>query len=74
MEVRIGVRNVAREVTFESDQTAEQVHQLVDDAVAAGRPLHFVDDRGRHYLIPLEALGFVQIGGADKGRVGFGAS
>lgn len=74
MEVRIGVRNVAREVIFESDQTAEQLGVLVDAALAGGGALRLVDDRGRHYLVPADAIGFVQLGGADKGRVGFGAT
>lgn len=74
MEVRIGVRQVAREITFESEQSAEAIGEAVATALAEGNPLHLTDDRGRAFVIPADALGFVQIGGAEKGRVGFGAT
>lgn len=75
MEVRIGVRQVAREVAFDSDQTPEDVLTAVSSAVASGAGvLQLVDDRGRTIVVPVDAIGYVEIGGSDKGRVGFGAT
>ncbi len=72
MEVRIGVRDVAREIAFESTQTIDEVTAAVAAAVAAGTMLDLTDDKGRRYLVPAGALGFVHVGEAGKGRVGFG--
>lgn len=73
MEVRIGIRDVAREVTFESDQTPEQVRATVADALVSGSTLiQLEDDKGRAILVPVSALGYVEVGAQEKGRVGFG--
>lgn len=74
MEVRIGVRQVAREVTFDSAQTPEEVQDAVDEAMARGSgTLTLQDERGRTVIVPVEAIGYVEIGATDKGRVGFGS-
>ncbi|SOC55647.1 DUF3107 domain-containing protein [Ornithinimicrobium cerasi] len=73
MEVRIGVRNVAREVVFESDSTPQQVRSAVTEAMSNGSPLiELEDDKGRTVLVPTAALAYVEIGAQEKGRVGFG--
>lgn len=73
MEIRIGIRNVAREVTFESAQTPQQVRATINDALGAGGAmLELEDDKGRFILVPTEALGYVEIGTQEQGRVGFG--
>lgn len=73
MEVRIGIRNVAREVAFESAHTPEQVRAVVSDALSSGQQLiELEDDKGGTVLVPTDALAYVEIGAQDKGRVGFG--
>ncbi len=72
MEVRIGVQNVARELAFESNQSVEEVNSAVDDALAKGGTLSLTDDKGRKYVVPVAALGYVHIGEVEKSRVGFG--
>jgi uncharacterized protein DUF3107 len=72
VEVRIGVRQVAREIAFESPQSIDEVTAAVAAAVKQGSILDLVDDKGRRYLVPADALGFVHIGESEKGRVGFG--
>ena len=75
MEIRIGVRDVAREVTLESAQTPEQVRATIAEAVSSGAPLvELVDDKGATVLVPTAALGYVEIGSPEKSRVGFGTS
>lgn len=74
MEVRIGIRDVAREVTFESAQSPAQVRAAVSEAVSAGAGLlELEDDKGHMVLVPVQSLGYVEIGAQDKGRVGFGS-
>lgn len=72
MEVSITVQNVARDITFETDDAPE----VVADAVrrALGSPdavLELEDNKGRKILVPARALGWVQIGEGERGRVGF---
>ena len=82
MEVKIGVQNVAREIVLESDQSAEEVEKLVTAALADGGTLSLVDvdvsgvslvdGSGRRVIVPVAVLGYVDIGVARKGSVGFG--
>ncbi len=73
VEVKIGVRNVAREITLESAQTAEEVAGLVDDALKNGGTLKLVDEKGRVVVVPTGVLGYVEIGAPEGRQVGFGA-
>lgn len=75
MEVRIGVRNVAREVVLETDQDAAAVEKTVSAAIAKGSGvISLTDDKGRQVIVPVEALGYVDIAAEQKSRVGFGVS
>jgi hypothetical protein len=73
VEVRIGVQNVARELTFESEESTEAVTAAVEAALSSGSLLRLTDDRGRLYLVPTASIGYVHLGDSEKGRVGFGA-
>ena len=74
MEVRIGIRDVAREVAFESAQTPAQVRGVVAQALATeGGLLELEDDKGRTILVPTSAIGYLELGANEKGRVGFGS-
>ena len=72
MEITIGVQHVAREITLESAQTADEVAALVAGALAKGGVLTLTDQRGRRVLVPVTSLGFVEIGQEEQRRVGFG--
>jgi hypothetical protein len=72
VEVKIGVQNVAREVVLESDQSADEVIEVVEKAFAGGGSLRLADDKGRVVLVPVATVGYVDIGAPEKGRVGFG--
>ena len=71
MEVKIGVQNVAREITLESSQSAAEVAQIVDAAIADGTALHLTDEKGRTVVVPGGVLGYVEIGSEAERRVGF---
>ena len=74
MEITIGVQNVAREISLESDQSADEVRQLVAAAIEKGGLLELKDQRGRKVMVPVDALGFVELGQEEQLRVGFGAA
>ena len=71
MEITIGVQNLPREVTLDSDQTAEAVTKTVHEALAGKPALELVDQRGRRVIVPTAAIGYVEIGAESRGRVGF---
>lgn len=73
MELKIGIANVAREVSIDSEQTSLQVEEAVTKAIAENTPLRLEDAKGRVVLVPGAAIGFIDIGESTKSRVGFGA-
>jgi hypothetical protein len=72
VEVKIGVRDVAREVVLESELTPEAVAEAVEAAVTGGRLLRLTDDKGRLVIIPGALIGYVELGAPETRRVGFG--
>ncbi|EIV95721.1 DUF3107 domain-containing protein [Frankia sp. QA3] len=74
MEVKIGVRQVNRELVLESDQSAEAVAALVGEAVKADNGvLTLTDEKGRQVVVPVASLAYVEIAASGPRRVGFGA-
>lgn len=73
MEIKIGIVNVAREVSIESTLSGEEVNKRVSDALASNGVLDLADDKGRRVLIPAQAIGYVDLGPENARRVGFGA-
>ena len=73
MEVTIGVQNVARELSVETDSGADEVAKAVEAALAEGGVLRLTDTKGRTVLVPGRAVGWIQVGESEKGKVGFGA-
>lgn len=72
MEIKIGVQNIGREIVLESDQDADAVAKVVEDAITNGSELRLKDDKGRVIIVPGNALGYVEIGAEEARRVGFG--
>jgi hypothetical protein len=70
VEITIGVQNLPREVTLDSDQTVEEVTKAVRSALA-GNALELTDQRGRRVIVPTAAIGYIEIGAETRGRVGF---
>ncbi|WP_109472197.1 DUF3107 domain-containing protein [Ornithinimicrobium cavernae] len=73
MEVRIGVKHVSREVVIESSQKPDEVQKIVSAALAGEKVLELADEKGRRVVVPVEAVGYVEIGVEEAGRVGFGS-
>lgn len=73
MEVKIGVVHTAREIVFDSNQTADEVSAAITEAVKSGELLSLTDDRGRQVLIPGERIAYVELGVPAARRVGFGS-
>lgn len=71
MEVKIGVQYAARELTIETDESAEAVEKLVSEAVSSGGVLALTDHKGKKTVVPGEKIAYVEIGTGTPGRVGF---
>lgn len=72
MEIRIGITNSGRELSFETPQSADEVKAAVAAALDEGAShLSFTDTKGNSYFVPSANLAFVEIGTSEARRVGF---
>ena len=72
MEIKIGLRNVPREIVFESEQSPQDIEQTVANAIDAGvKVIKLVDNKGKLFLVPVDALGYIEVGAEEARRVGF---
>lgn len=73
MEVKIGVTDSPRELSFNSAQTPSEVEKLFTDALAKDSGvLALTDEKCRRFLVQTSKIAYVEIGAADVRRVGFG--
>lgn len=70
MEITIGIRQVARELTFESQLSADELAAEVTKALS-GAVLDLTDARGRRIVVPSAAIGYIEIGADEPRRIGF---
>lgn len=71
MEIRIGIAN-SRELSFETDQTADVVEKAIVSALdAKATHVTLADARGTTYVVPTSGIAFVEIGTEESRRVGF---
>jgi hypothetical protein len=72
MDIKIGIRQSSREISFESAQSAAEVQSAVAAALEGGaKVLQLVDNKGRVFVVPTDALAYVEIGEEETRRVGF---
>ena len=74
MDIKVGVKQVSREIVVESNQTAAEIEEAVATALANDSVLVLVDAHGRKVLVPSASIGYVDIGEETARRVGFGSS
>ncbi|GAA2178316.1 DUF3107 domain-containing protein [Brooklawnia cerclae] len=73
MEIRIGVQNIGRELTVETDKNAAQLEKGLREALATEDGLFVVEaTKGRKLLIPADQIGYVDLGQELTHPVGFG--
>ncbi|THG28494.1 DUF3107 domain-containing protein [Naasia lichenicola] len=72
MEIRIGIQNSARELSFETASTATEIEQAVSDALSGAAPfIKLTDDAGKVYIVPTATFAFIEVGSEKTRRVGF---
>ncbi|GAB3408957.1 MULTISPECIES: DUF3107 domain-containing protein [Schumannella] len=71
MDIRIGIANSAREISFETSQNPDEIEKAVSTALESEKYLKLSDDRGRLYIVPVASFSYLEIGAEETRRVGF---
>jgi hypothetical protein len=72
MEIKIGIKHSPRELSFETLETSEAIEKTVSQAMESGSKLVSLSDaKGNRFLIPTEAIAYLEIGAEETRRVGF---
>ncbi len=72
MEVRIGIKHSARELSFETESTPDEVRGQIEQAVANDAALLTLSDtKGRQYLVDTDSITYVELGAEAGRKVGF---
>ncbi|MFB2597758.1 DUF3107 domain-containing protein [Herbiconiux sp. P17] len=72
MDIRIGIANSPRELSFESSQTPAEIEKAIATALTdGGTHVSLSDNKGKLYLVPVASLSYVEIGSEESRRVGF---
>jgi polysaccharide deacetylase 2 family uncharacterized protein YibQ len=73
VEIKIGIQNVAREVTVDTEESAADIEKRLTAAISDGGVLAIADSKGRKVIVPAAVIAYVDLG-QDKVRpVGFGS-
>lgn len=73
MEVKIGIVDVARELSVRTETQAEELIAALRGAVESGGLFELTDEKGRRVVIPASRVAYLDLGAADERPVGFGA-
>jgi hypothetical protein len=70
VDIRIGITNSPREISFESAQSAAEVEELITAGLQAGS-VKLVDNKGKVFIVPTGSFAYVELGTETSRRVGF---
>ncbi|MEX1077672.1 MAG: DUF3107 domain-containing protein [Homoserinimonas sp.] len=72
MDISIGIANSPRELTFESEQTAAEVQEVVTKALESDAKFFTLKDaKGRLFVVPTETFTYMEVGSEMSRKVGF---
>ena len=72
MDIRIGIKHSARELSFDAAESAAAVEKKVAEAIESNSKLiNLTDSKGNVFLVPTETLAYLEIGAEEARRVGF---
>ena len=72
MEIKIGIRHISREISIDTNETAEKVRSKVTDAIHNGTTLEITDEKGTTTFVPGAQISYVELGTEEKRHIGFG--
>jgi hypothetical protein len=72
VEIRIGIINTGRELSFETTSTADEVRTQVTSALEQNAShISLTDAKGSSYIVPTANLAYIELGTEESRRVGF---
>ena len=72
MDIKIGIKNSARELSFDSSATAKELEAKVSSALdSEAKLISLTDSKGNVFLIPTKSITYLEIGAEETRRVGF---
>ena len=72
VDIRIGIANSPRELSFETLQSAADVEKIVSSALESdAKFIKLSDDKGKVYIIPTASFSYLEVGTETSRRVGF---
>jgi hypothetical protein len=72
MDIKIGIKNSARELSFDSSSTAKELEAKVSSALdSEAKLISLTDSKGNVFLIPTKSITYLEIGAEETRRVGF---
>ncbi len=72
MEIRIGIRENQRDVSFESNLSVADITAQIDSAYSSKAELmKFQDEKGKTIIVPVASIAYIEIGAEQNRRVGF---
>jgi hypothetical protein len=72
VEIKIGIQSVPRELVVETKSTFEEVQRALAAAVTDGGVFTLGDEKGGRVLVPADKIAYLEIGGSEPRRIGFG--
>ncbi|WP_297722073.1 DUF3107 domain-containing protein [uncultured Mobiluncus sp.] len=71
MEIKIGMKSVAREIALDIDKSPEELQKLLKDAITKGEIIDLVDKRESHTILNAGNIAYVEFAPERQNRIGF---
>jgi hypothetical protein len=72
VDIRIGIANSPREISFETSQSAADIEKVIADALGSdAKFFKLSDDKGKVYIVPVASFSYIEVGSETSRRVGF---
>jgi hypothetical protein len=72
MDIKIGIKNSSRELSFDTSASAKELEATVSSAMDSDAKLiSLTDSKGNVFLIPTKSITYLEIGAEEARRVGF---
>jgi hypothetical protein len=72
VEVKIGIQSVVRELILETSSGAQEIERALNAAISEGTVLVLQDEKGGKVIVPADKIAYLELGGNETRRVGFG--
>ncbi len=72
VEVKIGVQNAARELSVDTDKTADEVQAALAAALKDEGVFSLSDPKGRTVVVPADKIAYLSFDQESGRKVGFG--